>query len=335
MPGWLSGQLDGGGQGQQSVSGRERDSRIRAATARRDQSRLSHLFALLLLLIACSTLTKNAVLIRENADARLVTTVKEGLFLTRVRIGDREAGPFLIDTGASALVLDSELAKVVPLSFRGEVYDPKVKQAVKLRTLASLEVGPLTFQNTDVVVLDLSATTPLLGERFAGLLGRPFFAHVVVEIDYPAGSIACFDPKTYRLPRGEWLPLTFQAGRPIVAARLEGNIEGRFMLDTGANITVLLSSEFVRTHAHLGTHHVRRRIQTSLGGTYEVLAAEIAWFELAGHRFEKPRVEIAPAGVGESALEADAGIGIIGSGFLKRFTVVLNYPEAKIAFLSK
>ena len=306
---------------------------IRAATARRVQFRLSRLLVSLLLLAGCLTLSKNAVVIRAGADARLLTRVKEGLFLARVRIGDREAGPFLIDTGASALALDSELAKVVHLSFRGEVDNPEVKQAVKLGTLDSLEVGPLTLRNTDVMVLDLSALSPILGERLAGLLGRPFFAQAVVEVDYPAGSIACFDPKTYRLPRGEWLPLTFQAGRPIIAARLEGNIEGRFMLDTGATSTVLLSPEFVRIHTLLGTRRVGKRKHTSVGGVFEALVTEIAWFELAGHRFERPTVQIAPPDRWESALEGIAGI--IGYGFLRRFTIVLNYPEAKIAFLPR
>ncbi len=306
---------------------------IRAAMACRVWSRPSHLIVLLLLLAGCSTVSKNAVVIRENGDARLVTSVKDGLILTKVRIGDREAGPFLIDTGASALVLDSELAKIVHLSFQGEVDHPEAKQAAKLATLASLEVGPLMLQNTDIMVLNLSALSRFSGERLAGLLGSPFFAHLVVEIDYQAGSIACFDPKAYRLSRGEWLPLTFQAGRPIIAARLEGDIEGRFMLDTGATSTVVFSSEFIRSHPPLGTRHVGRRQHTSLGGSHEVLVTEIAWFELAGHRFEKPLVEILPPDAGWPAPEGVAGI--IGHGFLRRFTIVLNYPEAKIAFLSK
>ncbi len=303
----------------------------RATTACRIHLCLSSLLALLLLLAGCSTLNRNAGVIRAGADARLTTWRNDGLFLTTVRIGDREASPFLVDTGASGLVIDSELAKAVSLSFRGEADFPEVKQVVKVGTLDSLEVGPVTLQNTDVMVMDLFAMTPVLGERLAGLLGRPFFAQVVVEVDYPSGSVVCFDPKTYRLPRGKWLPLSFQAGRPIVTARLEGNIEARFLLDTGANSTVILSPDFVRTHASLSSRQIGKSRVTYFGGTYEAPLAEIEWFEVAGHRFEKPKVAIAPPDVHESALEEVDGI--IGSGLLQGLTIVFNYPEAKIAFL--
>lgn len=303
-----------------------------AVTARRIRSRLSFLFVLLLLLLpGCSGLGANAVVIHGSADARLVTRVREGLFLATVRIGDREAAPFLVDTGASSLLLDSEFAKGVPLSFAGEVDSPEIIKKVKLGSLASLEVGPLTLRNTNILVRDLSAPTPALGERLAGILGHPFFSKVVVQIDYLTGSVACFDPKTYRLPRGEWLPLTFQAGRPIIPARLEGNIEGRFMLDTGATAAVVLSAEFVRTHPLLETRHIGKGRQISLSGPYETRVVEIASFEFAGRRFERPQVQIAPPDTPEP--KPDGIAGIIGQGFLRHFTIVLNYPAAKIAFL--
>jgi hypothetical protein len=224
---------------------------IRAATTCLAKSQVLPLFALLLVLAGCSTLSRNTVLIRGSVDARLVTRVKAGLFLTTVRIGEREAGPFLIDTGSQSLYLDSELARSLNPSFWGEGDNPQVKQKVKWGTLDSLEVGPMTLQHTDVAVMDLSTPSTPLGERLAGILGHPFFAQAIVEVDYPAGSIACFDPKTYRLPQGEWLPLTFEAGRPIIPARIEGNIDGQFILDTGSNFAVLFYPDFVQKHGLL------------------------------------------------------------------------------------
>jgi hypothetical protein len=59
--------------------------------------------------------------------------------------------------------------------------------------------------------------------------------------------------------------------------------------------------------------------------------AKIAWFELAGRRFEQPIVQVAPSQLPKAGLEGVAGI--IGRGFLRRFTVVFNYPESRIALL--
>jgi hypothetical protein len=305
----------------------------RAAAARLAKPRPLLLIALLLLLVGCAPRSKNTVLLREGVDARLITRVNQGLFLTTVRIGDREAGPFLIDTGADRIYLDSELAKSLNLSFWAETIHPETKQKFKWGTVPSIEVGPLTFQNTDVAVVDLSAVTPIFGERVAGLLGHPFFAQAVVEIDYPTGAITCFDPKTYRLPQGDWVPLTFQDGRPVIAARLDGNLDGQFLLDTGNNSAVLFHGDFVQKHALLDHRVTSRRTMVRADGRYEALTGKLAWFEFAGQRFEQPSVDFDPP---DAPARHPRGLaGTIGRGFLGRFTIVFNYPESKIAFLLK
>ena len=306
---------------------------VTAAMARLLMSRLWPLVALLFWLAGCVTPAKHTVLFHENTNARLATRHENGLFLTQVRIGDREAGPFLIDSGAAGIILDSRLGEVVPLSFWGESDDPHMKQPIKWGTLASLDVGPLTLQNTNIGVLDLSTLDSIFKEKLAGLLGHPFFAQVVVEIDYPARSITCFDPKHYRLPRGDWLPLTLRNKRPIIPARLEGHIDGEFMLDTGSTHSVMFYPDFIRKHALLDNRNTRRQKTGRVEGVYETLAAEIAWFELAGHRFEAPTVNFASSDMPEVSVDGVAGV--IGEGFLRRFVVVLNYPEAKIALLPK
>jgi len=307
----------------------------RAATARLIKSRSFHLFALFLFLAGCFTLSKNTVVIHEGADARLVTRVTKGLFLTNVRIGDRETGPFLIDTGSSTIILDFELAKGLNLSFRGESYDPVIKQKVKGARLTSLDVGPMTLQKIDVVVIDLSNPTNVLGERLAGVLGHPFFANAVVEVDYPRGVIASFDPKTYRLPRGDWQPLAFQDKRPIIAARLERNIEGQFILDTGNTSAVSFYSDFTRKHALLDNRKARKHKELRVDGLHDTLVAQIAWFEFAGRRFEQPIVQFEPTDTVKGRLELEGVAGVIGRGLLSSFTVVFNYSQSKIALIPK
>ncbi len=315
------------------MSCRERKPRIGAATLRLIRSGWWHLVALLLMLAACAPLSKNLVLFRPSADARLVTRVTEGLFLTTVRIGDRAVSPFLIDTGATAIILDADLATALHLSVWREAEDPEYRQKLRWGSVAAVEVGPVIFQHPDVMVLDLSTPAAFLGERVAGILGQPFFARVVVEVDYPAGAIACFDPSTYRLPRGEWLPLTFEAGVPVLPARLEGGLTGRFQLDTGSNFAVLFYPAFAQQHALLARRPTSAHTIVRVDRTTEVRQARIGWVELAGRRFDQPLVSVAPADMRRSFPPGIAGV--IGSGLLRAFTVVFNYPEAKVALLPK
>jgi len=271
--------------------------------------------------------------INERADARLAITVTQGLFTTTARIGPLEASPFVIDSGADHLYLDSELAKVLNPSAWGAHDSSGSQPNVKWGELATFVVGPLTLQHTVVGVMDLSAASASFRERFAGLLGYPFFANAIVEVDYPHGSISCFDPKTYRLPRGNWQPLTLIGNLPTLTAHLQGNIEGQFLVDTGNTSTVLFFPEFIQKHALLHNREVQRVKQTSVRGDAETLAGRIAWFEFAGHRFETPMVQFGLPTTPHSLQTRLAGV--IGRGLLREFIVVFNYPESKIALLPK
>jgi hypothetical protein len=294
--------------------------------------RLAFLCCFTLLLTGCSTLGREKVVINEPADAELTTTVKRDLFFTRARIGGREAGPFLIDTGVSDLFFDVELAKALNLSLWGKNVHRETKQQIKFGTVASLEIGPMVLQNTRVAVLNFSSLTPVFGERLAGLLGYPFFAKAVIEVNYPKQSISCFDPKHYRLPWGEWQPLTLKSNRPALTARFEGNRDGLFMLDTGSTATVHFFPGFIEKHALLDHRDVSKATRSRVSGAYELLVGEIAWFELAGRRFEKPTVGFRLPNRPES--EGTEGFaGVIGHGFMREFIVVFNYPESKVALL--
>jgi hypothetical protein len=189
----------------------------------------------------------------------------------------------------------------------------------------------MVLQNTRVALLDLSELTDILGERLGGLLGHPFFAQAVVEIDYQTGSVSVFDPKVYRLPRGEWLPATVWGNRPVVVARLDGDIEGEFMIDTGSTHTVIFHPDFIRRHGLLDKRETRPQQTRRIEGAYDTLAGEIAWFELGGHRFERPTVAFATPDMADIYPARVAGI--IGEGFLRSFLVVLDYPSRRIALL--
>ncbi len=303
------------------------------AKRRRDMYRVACLCAVVLCLVGCSTFSRNTVVISERADPKLEITMTRGLFMTKARIGSLEAGPFVIDTGADQLYLDSELAKVLNPSSWGEHESQRSKPTVKWGVLATFEVGPMALTNTVVAVTDFSAASGSFGARLAGLLGYPFFAKAVVEVSYPQGSISCFDPKTYRLSRGVWQPLTLIGNRPTVTARLEGNVEGQYLLDTGNTSTVLFFPDFVRKHALSDNREVRGVKYSSVLGERETLAGRIAWFEFAGHRFEQPIVQF---GLQDESHPSQSRLaGIIGRGFLREFIVVFNYPESKFALLPK
>jgi predicted aspartyl protease len=294
----------------------------------------------LLLLAGCVAPWAPAVVIDSRADARLRTTHPYGLFLTTARVGGREYGPFVIDTGANALILDVELARTLELKQSFVAYDRETRQSVMAATLVSLEVGPVVLRNTPVIIMDLAAPSAPFGRRLAGSLGTPFFAHAVVQLDYQRREVACYAPGTYQLRDAPWQTLIMRNEAPGVVARIDGH-EGVFLLDTGSNAVASLSTAFVHRHAALEFRDIRRTKSLMVAGERPIWEGTVNSLELGGHRVDSPRVTFNRAedpgeGGGESPGAPRTGHtfdGVIGSGVMRHFTVVFDYQSARVALL--
>ena len=296
--------------------------------------------AVLLVLGGCVPFWAASVVVDPRADPRVRTTQRQALFLTTARLGDRDAGPFVIDTGAANLALDTELARTLGLRASHVVYDRGTRQTVQFTTLAEpLTVGPVTLRNTPVIILDLGPVSSGLGQRLVGALGFPLFAGAIVEFDYGAGAVSCYAPGSYPLAEAQWRPLIVRDGQPAVIARLDGHAEGEFLLDTGSNTTANLSTAFVQKHATLEFRDVRPTRSMVVAGQRPEFEGTIRSIELGGRRFDAPRVlfQRSEDDRGTTAPGAPSPShrfdGLIGNGLMRHFVVVFNYPAGKIAFL--
>ena len=295
----------------------------------------------LILLAGCLTPFVPSVVVDPRADARVRTTQRQGLFLTMARIGDRDAGPFVIDTGANTLVLDTELARTLGLRASHLSYDRALGQRVQVATLDVLQAGPVTLRNTPMVILDLGSPSRALELRLAGALGAPFFAGVIVEFDYGAGAVSCYAPGSYPLADAHWRPLIIRDQQPAVVVRLNGDAEGEFLLDTGSNGTLSLSTAFIQKHPSLELQDVRPTKRIAVAGERPAFEGTIRSVELGGRRFDTLRVMFQRSeDEGDIGIAAPEGFipahrfdGLIGNGLMRHFVVVFNYPAGKIAFL--
>ena len=292
-------------------------------------SRRAWLAGLALLLTACATAVvpvAPSVVFDTAKSPRLPARLKYGLFVTTARLDDVEHGPFVLDTGAFALTLDTRLADRLGVTRPGHTV---IRQLVRFGTVGAIEIGPVVFRRAEVSIVDLSAPAKTFGETLAGVLGYPLFAAAVVEVDYPRQTVTCFDPKTYRLPRGEWQPLVLNGWHAGISARFEAGVEGIFMVDTGSNHPgVHLKARFLERHPLLVLRDGGKSKSVRIGGVRETLVGRISWLEVGGRQFKGPAVTFDPPGDDDPLFD-----GTIGYGLLRDFVVVFNYPERKIAFL--
>ena len=249
-------------------------------------------------------------------------------------LNGKDAGWFLLDTGASGMCIDSTTAKNLDLKTFGDtavvgiggiLHQPFV-------TLKTFQLGPQTIKGLTFVELDLEPLSNAFGIPIGGIVGYDFFRRSLLSVQPVGAKIDVLDPATYQLPQGaSWNPLQFPDGNIAVQASFEGDHTGWFRLDTGADGTVTFHSPIVEKDRLLQGRKTDKIEQAGVGGNSESLTGEISWFQLGGHKFVNPRAVFSQNKVGVFSDRYLAGN--IGEDLLSPFDVIFDYANSRIAFL--
>jgi Aspartyl protease len=264
--------------------------------------------------------------------ARLeVRRARSGHLLVHPLVSGQDVGWFILDSGAGAMVIDQKVAEQLGMPAVGEIVAVGVAGTTKTRFRMGgpLRLGPLTMTRTRYLELDLGFLTKAFGLPVGGIVGRELFARAAVEIDIAGEAVSLHDPARYRLEDAQWQELFFSGRNPAVRARFEGDRGGLFKLDTGSDQTVTIHAPAVDHLGLLAGRETRESRSGGVGGSRPSRRGKLAWFELAGHRFESPEVEF--AGAGEGAFSDVYTTGNIGAGFLKAFRIVFDYGNKRVA----
>jgi hypothetical protein len=270
----------------------------------------------------------------DNAVAPSVEVrrARSGHMLVRPLVNGKEIGWFILDSGASAMVIDPKAADRLGLPALGEVIAVGAAGTVKARFRQgeTFQLGPLTVNGTRYMEFDLEFLSRAFGVPVGGICGRDFFARAVVEIDITDESVAVHDPARYKLEGAGWQELYFSGRIPAVRARFEGGREGLFRLDTGSGWTVSFHAPAVESLKLLAGRETRETHSGGVGGSAASRAGRLTWFELGGRRFEGVEVEF--TGVREGAFSDVYTMGNIGAGLLREFRVIFDYGNKRAAF---
>jgi hypothetical protein len=273
--------------------------------------------------------------LRMGQGARFPDGSKGHPTYVRPLIDGQDVGWFHFDTGADNMMIDTRIADELKMPIIAEskvVAADGNARTVTVRKGKTFQLGRVTIRDPIFIAGDLSQMNAPPGEKRAGFCGYPLLARVIVEVSQGGKAIALYDPATYRLSKGKWQDLSIIDYTPAIAASLEGNRKGLFMLDTGKSGTVDINSKFSKEQKLLAGRQTVEETVSSSGGDFQNMLGSLEWFDLAGYRFKNPKVSFRVAGVG---YEADGVTGVVGREFMKPFTIVFNYPERRVAFVRR
>ena len=275
--------------------------------------------------------------------------------LVRPHINGRDVGPFILDTGASGLVLDQRVADDLNLNTFGEVHVSGVSTKVKcaFRRAKELTIGKLKIEKPVFMQMDASGIVSGCSERVVGIIGFDAFKSSIVDVS--SGK----DKTVHIYPRGyfdsadwPWQNVSIVSNVPHLKARFsgKGNHQTKlrvFMIDSGAGgADIIFHGRAVESldleNALLSKNEVRRTSTVrgvsgsggGSGGAEKCIKATLDWIE-----FENKGVRIADLSTllakGDGFDLSEFGVGMVCANVLNSRRVVYDMPNRRMCLFEE
>lgn len=252
----------------------------------------------------------------------------------RITIGGRGLD-FVLDTGASGITLDNEVARQLGLTAYGTHSAITAQRYTTARTIVpEMRVGQLTMKNVAVQLVPDGANQAF-GVKTVGLLGFDFLAELGVTIDYEHERVTAVPEPAYAAPAGKYvIPIDVRIGdgSPLVSVAVNGALGERFTLDTGGAGSFMIFDTFARKHPEAlhdeggGDQFARAMTFEGIGGAIRTQPYQIKNLKLGPISF----IDFVGYRVTSATSYEGDDDGIIGADFLKMFTLGLDYANSRV-----
>jgi hypothetical protein len=233
-----------------------------------------------------------------------------------------KAYTFLIDSGSGNVLLDSRLAHSAGLIEEGalEVRGATRTGGMHVSKLKRLSIGTAALEDLVISTIDLGGASNQM--RLDGILGYPFFATSMVQLDFAHKLMRFGPPGSFAAP-GDRIELDTDREIPEAVFRINDAIDAPFIVDTGNSADVLLYSPFVSAHPNLApSTGTPGGAFIGVGGTDRSYGTRLASFRLGSTTLTAQPGDVIMAKSGAFADRVDAGN--VGLGVLRKFTVTFD-----------
>jgi len=273
--------------------------------------------------------------ISGNNALRIPFELSGNLILLQTTVNDSAPLWFILDTGATDSVIDSQLAKTLSLKVIGRTLGTG---GAGTATALIFRGTTLKLRNVEAVNLTLygfpldSLSAPF-GRRISGVIGNDILKQLVVEVDYVSQVLNFYEPASYQYSgAGVVIPITLE-GYPFVRARitLDGRrvIEGKFEIDSGATNAIMFNTPFVDRNRLLEGISKSNQVRTGgVGGSAVAFSGRLKSMSLGSLQLENLIARFSLARRGDDA--SAKYDGLIGDDILRRFRVVFDYSRRRM-----
>jgi len=271
---------------------------------------------------------------------KLITTIPftqltGGIIILHATLDDfKDSLNFVLDTGSGGISLDSSTCAYYKLKLVPSDRIVRGIAGMKYVSFAndhSLHLQGLAVNNLDFHVNNYDILSSAYGMPIDGIVGYSFFRRYLVYIDYDNQEIKVYTPGTYKYPKGGYLLKPQFSTLPMQMASVRDNttIMGKFYFDTGAGLCLLMNDDFVNDSAVFRKKRKMYATQAEgLGGKTDVQLSVVRELKIGPYRFHNVPVYVFNDEFNVTNYPVLGGL--IGNDILRRFNVLLNYPQQEI-----
>lgn len=250
-----------------------------------------------------------------------------------VRVDLSQPSLFELDTTAVVSSIDPQRATelgMMPINSSASAAAsgaPAIREAVlNLPGVAFPMIPLLTAPNAEF----LERT----GRIYQGTLGNDFLSRVIVEIDYSRQTVRLYDPSAYQYSgKGAAFPLRFAGTIPLLRAKF--TVPGHKTYDADFEVNTALPDAIVLSDRYAGSHRIFSSkirtipdVDTEVNGSEKIALGRLHDFQVG--KYEAGDVIAGFAQPGKNDRADPKIAGTIGGGYLRRFTVILDYPHQRL-----
>lgn len=263
------------------------------------------------------------------------TLLTGGIIIVHATLDDfTDSLNFVFDTGSGGISLDSSTADYYKLKLVPS--DRIVRGIAGIRNVSfannhTLRMPGVSVPNLDFHINDYEVLSSAYGIRIDGIMGYSFLRRFIVAIDYDEQVIKVYVPGTYKYPRGGYLlkPQFSTLPMQVAGVRDHSNVSGKFYLDTGAGLCLLLNDDFAEDSTIFKKkRHMYLTQAEGLGGKTDMQLSVVRELRIGPYRFRNVPTYIFSDDYNVTNYPVLGGL--IGNDILRRFNVVFNYPMQEI-----
>jgi len=300
---------------------------------------MKRIFCVLLIELLCGIAISQEVLTPKKKAAFITRfpfkQYSGGVMIIQARLNNiTDTLNFILDTGSGGISLDSSTC--ISLGFdpkRSDTLVTGMGNAHRARFVYNQQLclPGLTVDSLDFHVNNYEVLTSVYGEKIDGIIGYSFLRRFLVKVNFDSLEIEVWKPGEIKYPRQGTLLRPAFTSLPIQNLHIKDGrkIDFNFYFDTGAGLCFLMSEAFAKDSAVLSG---RRKLITTqaegMGGKLQMQLTVVKQVQVGGYKFRNVPTYVFKDDFNVTSYPYVGGL--LGNDLLRRFNLILNYPQREI-----